>query len=133
VLKISGLLAFALLLGSTASLAIDRSDFWTPYNPHIPHGQLFNRADHWPDGARSRLVPLPEPGSHGPQGASGANNQRQTQRGPIASRPVDSLADTLSGAKGFGGALASPGGGSSIYSSKQRADRQIAQLIRRLN
>ena len=106
----------------TSSLAYART-VSKPNKPNVGLGQIYDRTnilrvDEGP-------VRLPRPiGDPNATNSVASMENRTVVNGPIA---------TSLKSPRIGGPMAQPRGGGSIYSGQQQADREIKQLIRRLN
>ena len=106
----------------TSSLAYART-VSKPNKPNVGLGQIYDRSNilRFDDGP----VKLPRPiGDPNATNAASSMESRAVVSGPVAT--------SLQSPK-IGGPMAQPRGGGSIYSGQQQADREIKQLIRRLN
>ncbi len=106
--------------------ALDAGDIVTPVLPGTTEGGLYDRSSIWPE-REFNPVSLPTPGITSFERAwSGGGDARP---GPLATfGEMAKASQALTS-----GAIVGPRGGVSIYSSQQRADRQIRRLIRRLD
>lgn len=127
-LAIIGVLAIALLVGSTYTQASARSNIQTMQNPYSlgDTTTLRDRSAYFPTELELSPVNLPSPGDP-------VEGTASARPGPIAisdgGRRATLHPDSM-GAPGAG--LVGPRGGS-VYSPKQSADREIKSVIRRLN
>jgi hypothetical protein len=113
-----GIVALALLLGSTGAFAQEQGRVLTVSLPGATEGQIYDRTTLIPK-VDSGPVSLPSPPSEGPPPPS------VTFKGP-----AESFGSVLSAEPGM--AMITPRGGA-MSSPKQVADRQIRRLIKRLD
>lgn len=116
--RIVSAVAVVLLLGTAGAMAQTMDEILTPTIPQLDIGDLYRRSDLLP--TQLQVVPLPQP--------------VYAEPGPTALEPPRAETSLDHGELGGigGSALVSPRGGA-VFSPKQRADRQIRQLIRRLD
>ena len=114
--------AVVLLLGAAGAYAADSSCIATPVMPDVQQGEMYARSSlhPQPEVRPDTMLSPAESGSPGPVGS--------LAKGPstiLGSAVLDSTG-------GAGGALITPRGGA-MASPKMRADRQIRQMIKRLD
>jgi len=114
-----GILAVALLLVSSSAMAQSASKVSSVVTRPADEGQMYERTPV----ATGGLVNMPATSSGGSTGNAAV--AASAQAGPIVIGGSD-----LTGARA-GGAIVGPRGGS-VYTPKQRADREIRRLIRDL-
>jgi hypothetical protein len=90
-------------------------------------GTAYNRSDRIQRIEYASAVPLPTPTQ--PLGTAGATF---AARGPVDSAPIGAQSFSEAGMTGGTGALLAPRG-SSFSTPRQRADREIRQMIRRID
>jgi len=117
-------IAVGLLVASSMAYAADRV-IVKPNAPKARLGQLYDRSTilRFDDGP----VLLPRP--VGSPAALGSTASSTTSTDSSVPGPVAASFDSPK----LGGAMAQPRSGGSIYSGQEQADREIKQLIRRLN
>jgi hypothetical protein len=117
-LGILGIVALALLLGSTGAFAQERNNVLTVNLPGATEGQLYDRTTLIPK-VDAGPVSMPSPPSEGPPPPAFSTKG-----------PAESFGSVLSAEPGM--AMVTPRGGA-MSSPKQVADRQIRRLIKRLD
>jgi hypothetical protein len=115
---ILGIVALAMLLGSTGAFAQAGDKIWTVSLPGATEGQIYDRTTLIPHPDHS-LMSLPSPPTQGPPPPAA------TFKGP-----KESFGSVLSAEPGL--AMITPRG-AAMSSPKQVADRQIKRLIKRLD
>jgi hypothetical protein len=117
------LAATVLLVGAAAAYAADTSSIATPVMPGAQEGQMYSRASLHPQ-PEVRPDTMLSPAETPPMNAVGS-----LAKGPVSSILVTGQLDAKGG---VGSALITPRGGA-MSSPKMRADREIRQMIKRLD
>jgi hypothetical protein len=112
-LKFGGLIAVALILSSSALMATDRYDFMIVVVPDVELGEMYDKSEIFQPALAPVNKPLGGPAETGAKAGSSFS---------LGSGEVPQS----------GSAIVAPRGGS-VYTPKQRADREIKKLIRKLS